>query len=191
MVSLGDIISNPNLHKFLHRCWHEQDVYLAVTTCNQKFRECWGRQRRVAMESARQRRELFERLRLDQERYPQPLQRTPGHARDLEFRARWLQTYGRGGYAPGGSPWGDMLGALLDTPEAFCHLHDFWRHGQLYIVVTSLTSAFRQRWVGQRELVLLLYQNEIAYRCYRERMRWWPAMFGDPYSEWVTETHWY
>ena len=191
MASLGDIIGNPDLHKFLHRCWHEQDVYLAVTTCNQGLRQCWERQRRVAMEGARQRKELFERLRLDQERYPQPFRRRPWHNRDLEFRARWLQTYGRGGHTPGESPWGSMLGALLDTPEAFSHLYDFGRNGHFYIVVTTLTSAFHRRWVGQRDLVLLRYQNEIARRCYLERMWWWPAIAEDQSSHWTTEEGWY
>ena len=49
----------------------------------------------------------------------------------------------------------------------------------LYIVVTTLTSKFRDRWRDQRELVIQLYQEEIAYQCYLERMWWWPAMFGD------------
>ena len=191
MASLGDIIGSPELHRFLHRCWHEQDVYLAVTTCNQTLRAKWERQRRVAIEGARQRKEQFERLRQDQQQYPQPFRRVPWHNWDLEFRARWLLTYGRGGYTAEDPPWGTMLGALLDTPEAFCHLHDFGKHGHLYIVVTTLTSAFHRRWVGQRALVLNQCQHEIARRCFLERMWWWPEVEGDHSPPWEAEQSWY
>ena len=179
MASLWDIVSTTELYKHIHRCWEEQDVYLTLTTCDQKFREHWRKQRLMVVQSRRERRELYERLRQDQLFYPLPLRRPPWHTRDLELRARWLQSHGVRGYAPGGSPWGRMLGTLLDTPEVFCLLHNFWKEGMLYIVVTTLTRRFRERWRDQRELVIQLYQEEIACQFYLERLSWWPSMFGD------------
>ena len=122
-----------------------------------------------------ERHELYERLRQDQLFYP--LRPAASPFRDLAFRARWLQA--RGGRAPQGSPRGNTIGKLLDTPEIFCLLNTFWKEGAFYIVVTTLTHRHRERWRDQRELVIQLYQEEIALQTYLERLRWWPSMFGD------------
>ena len=177
MASLWNIVSTSELYKYIHRCWEENDVYLILTTCDQRFREHWRKQRLMVIRCYQERRELYERLRQDQLFYPLPLRRPPATSWDLACRARWLQA--QGGYAPGGSPWRNILGTPLDTPEVFCLLHNFWKEGMIYIAVTTLTRRFRDKGRDQRELVIQLYQEEIAYQCYLERMWWWPSMFGD------------
>ena len=183
-IPLDDIVGNPNLQRFLTRCWYGQDEFLSVTVCNQKLRGAWSIYRRIIIEGARRRRELFERLRLDTERYPQPFPGPAWPTSEIAFRARWLQTHGMRGSPHDGAPWGNMLGALLDLPEIFSILYGYWRKGSMYVLVTTLTGAYHDKWGMQREEVILQYQRELADQRHLDSCWWWPSVLGDPDSDW-------